>query len=46
MKHILLALPLMLLVMACDNLTKPAEELAGRIIGEKSSMLRFETLKK
>ena len=45
MKHILLTFSIMLLVMACDNGTKPAEELAGRIMGKQSSMLRFETLK-
>ena len=44
-KHILLALPIMLLVMACDNGTKPAKELAGRIMGEKAGIVRFETLK-
>ena len=44
-KHILLALPIMLLVMACDNGAKPAKELAGRIMGEKAGIVRFETLK-
>ena len=35
----------MLLFTACDNGTKPAKELAGRIMGEKAGIIRFETLK-
>ena len=43
---IALVLPtFMLLFTACDSEIKPAKELAGRIMGEKSGMLRFKTLK-
>ena len=35
----------MLLFTACDSGTQPAKELAGRIMGEKAGIIRFETLK-
>lgn len=35
----------MLLLVSCNVGTKPAEALAERILGEKSDILRFETLK-
>ena len=46
LRHIFLAIPVLLLFLSCDGETKTAEALAERIMGkEKSSAIHFETLK-
>ncbi len=46
LRHILFAIPVLVLFLSCDGETKTAEALAERIMGkEKSSAIHFETLK-